>query len=86
MNRKINYLLVFIVLIFAGSALAIPGVGHVWDNGAGNGEWNDPINWDTDLAFEPNDWAYPDYRTEKYIAFFNEVRQRFAQQCKLKEK
>lgn len=28
-------------------------------------------------SYEPFPWTYPDYRTEKYIAFFNELRTRF---------
>jgi len=33
-------------------------------------------------SFQANDWAYPDYRTDKYLSFFNEVRAKFAQQMK----
>jgi hypothetical protein len=33
-------------------------------------------------SFLPWEWTYPDYRTEHYIQFFNEVRQTYLQQVK----
>ncbi|MDD4202648.1 MAG: DUF4416 family protein [Candidatus Omnitrophica bacterium] len=31
-------------------------------------------------TFLPNDWTYPDYRTDEYISFFNKARRIFAEQ------
>ncbi|MEM7809066.1 MAG: hypothetical protein AAF561_13235, partial [Planctomycetota bacterium] len=29
----------------------------IWDGGAGNGSWNDPMNWDPDMVPGPGDDA-----------------------------
>lgn len=29
-------------------------------------------------SFSPNDWAYPDYRTQEYIGIFNQIRSLYA--------
>jgi hypothetical protein len=33
-------------------------------------------------SFRPWEWTYPDYRTEHYVGFFNEVRQTYLQQLR----
>lgn len=35
-----------------------------------------------DKTFKPWDWTYPDYRTEEYIAIFNQIREIYARQIK----
>ena len=36
----------------------------------------------TSKSFRPWDWTYPDYRTDHYISFFNDVRQTYLEQLK----
>ena len=36
----------------------------------------------TQKSFRPWEWTYPDYRTEHYIDFFNEVRQTYLEQLR----
>jgi hypothetical protein len=36
-------------------------------------------------SFRPWEWTYPDYRTEHYVGFFNEVRQTYLQQLRALE-
>jgi hypothetical protein len=36
----------------------------------------------TRKSFRPWEWTYPDYRTDEYIRFFNEVRQTYLTQLK----
>jgi hypothetical protein len=36
----------------------------------------------TRKSFQPWDWTYPDYRTDHYIQFFNEVRQTYLEQLR----
>ena len=38
-----------------------------------------------DKTFHPYEWTYPDYRTEDYIAFFNEVRRLYREKLKFSQ-
>lgn len=35
-----------------------------------------------DKTFKPWEWSYPDYKTEEYIAIFNQIREVYAEQIK----
>jgi len=54
--KKIG-LAITVVLAVAAQATAYPGSQYVWDNGAGDYSWDNPVNWSSDTKPGANDEA-----------------------------